>query len=46
MTTLLHALPEATDFDVRRQLGELTSVVESRAGSSYLAEAYCGWPAG
>ncbi len=45
MTTMLHALPGATDFDVRRQIGELTSVVASRAGSTYLAEAYTGWPA-
>ena len=44
MTTMLHALPGATDFDVRRQIGELTSVVDSRAGSTYLAEGYCGWP--
>jgi p-hydroxybenzoate 3-monooxygenase len=40
MTTMLHALPGATDFDLRRQLGELESV----AGSTYLAEAYTGWP--
>jgi len=46
MTTLLHALPGATDFDTRRQLGELASVVGSRAGSAYLAEAYCGWAVG
>jgi p-hydroxybenzoate 3-monooxygenase len=45
MTTMLHRLPDATDFDVRRQIGELTSVVSSRAGSTYLAEAYTGWPA-
>jgi p-hydroxybenzoate 3-monooxygenase len=44
MTTMLHTLPEATDFDIRRQLGELASVVSSRAGSTYLAEAYTGWP--
>ena len=44
MTTLLHSLPEATDFDARRQLGELESVVGSVAGSTYLAEAYTGWP--
>ena len=25
---MLHALPGATDFDLRRQLGELESVVE------------------
>ncbi len=44
MTTMLHALPGTTDFDARRQIGELESVVSSRAGSAYLAEAYCGWP--
>lgn len=44
MTTMLHRLPDATDFDVRRQIGELASVVGSRAGSTYLAEAYTGWP--
>ena len=44
MTTMLHALPGATDFDVRRQVSELDSVVSSRAGSAYLAEGYCGWP--
>jgi len=44
MTTMLHTLPGATDFDVRRQLGELESVVASAAGSTYLAEGYTGWP--
>ncbi|CUR58704.1 P-hydroxybenzoate hydroxylase [metagenome] len=44
MTTMLHTLPDATPFDVRRQIGELTSVVSSRAGSTFLAEAYTGWP--
>jgi p-hydroxybenzoate 3-monooxygenase len=44
MTTMLHALPGATDFDIRRQLGELESVAGSVAGSTYLAEAYTGWP--
>ena len=42
MTTMLHRLPDASSFDVRRQIGELTSVVT--AGSSYLAEGYTGWP--
>ncbi|MDQ2797596.1 MAG: 4-hydroxybenzoate 3-monooxygenase, partial [Actinomycetota bacterium] len=46
MTSMLHRVPAGSDFDVRRQLGELTSVVSSRAGSTYLAEAYTGWPAG
>lgn len=46
MTTMLHALPGVTDFDVRRQLGELASVVGSQAGSRFLAEGYTGcWPA-
>lgn len=45
MTTMLHALPDATPFDVRRQLGELALVTGSEAGSTYLAEAYTGWPA-
>ena len=44
MTTMLHALPGSTPFDLRRQLGELESVASSVAGSTYLAEAYTGWP--
>ncbi|OAR23519.1 4-hydroxybenzoate 3-monooxygenase [Streptomyces sp. ERV7] len=46
MTTMLHRAPGATDFDVRRQLGELAAVVDSTAGSTYLAEAYTGWSEG
>jgi p-hydroxybenzoate 3-monooxygenase len=44
MTTMLHHLPNAAPFDTRRQVGELKSVVNSAAGSTYLAEAYTGWP--
>ncbi|MFJ6651165.1 4-hydroxybenzoate 3-monooxygenase [Microbacterium sp. NPDC091313] len=44
MTSMLHVAPDASDFDRRRQLGELRSVVESEAGQTYLAEAYTGWP--
>jgi 4-hydroxybenzoate 3-monooxygenase len=44
MTTMLHLPPDASPFDVRRQIGELSMVVGSRAGSTYLAEAYTGWP--
>jgi p-hydroxybenzoate 3-monooxygenase len=44
MTTMLHRLPDASPFDVRRQVGELTSIVSSEAGSTYLAEGYTGWP--
>ena len=46
MTTMLHSLPDATPFDVRRQEGELASLVASTAGSTYLAEGYTGWPTG
>lgn len=46
MTSMLHTLPGSTDFDERRQLAELASVVGSTAGSTYLAEAYTGWPSG
>ena len=44
MTTMLHNLPDGAPFDTRRQIGELESVVSSTAGSTYLAEAYTGWP--
>ncbi|MEU1971407.1 4-hydroxybenzoate 3-monooxygenase [Microbacterium sp. NPDC019599] len=44
MTSMLHVAPDASDFDRRRQLGELRSVVESEHGRAFLAEAYTGWP--
>ncbi|MFD8000415.1 4-hydroxybenzoate 3-monooxygenase [Streptomyces mirabilis] len=44
MTNMLHLQPGASDFDRSRQIGELRTVVESRAGRTYLAEAYTGWP--
>ncbi|WP_344819133.1 hypothetical protein [Microbacterium soli] len=43
MTGMRHRLPENNDFDRRRQLGELRSVVDSEAGRTYLAEAHTGW---
>ncbi|MGO4596302.1 4-hydroxybenzoate 3-monooxygenase [Terrabacter sp. 2RAF25] len=46
MTSMLHTIPGATDFDRRRQLGELAMVTGSEAGSRFLAEAYTGWPEG
>ncbi|WP_455357328.1 4-hydroxybenzoate 3-monooxygenase [Streptomyces sp. SYSU K217416] len=46
MTQLLHTAPGGTPFDLRRQLGELDNVVGTRAGRTYLAEQYAGWPAG
>lgn len=49
MTTMLHRTHENStpggDFDELRQRGELAGLVSSEAGSTYLAEAYTGWPA-
>jgi len=44
MTSMLHTPEGADDFARARQLGELNSVVSSRHGRAYLAEAYTGWP--
>jgi p-hydroxybenzoate 3-monooxygenase len=44
MTSMLHERPDTSPFERKRQLGELTAVVNSRYGSAYLAEAYTGWP--
>ncbi len=44
MTRLLHHAPGAEPFDLQRQIGELDNVVSSRAGRTYLAEQYTGWP--
>ncbi len=44
MTQMLHAAPDATPFDRRRQEGELRSVVDSESGRRFLAEGYTGWP--
>ncbi len=43
MTRMLHNR-DGGPFEHKRQLGELTAVVDSRHGSAYLAEAYTGWP--
>lgn len=43
MTQMLHTLPGGTDFDARRQVAELSSVVRSAEASTYLADAYTGW---
>ncbi|WP_144672408.1 4-hydroxybenzoate 3-monooxygenase [Arthrobacter sp. U41] len=45
MTSMLHTPAGADGFARARQLGELNSVVSSRHGRAYLAEAYTGWPA-
>ncbi len=45
MTTMLHALPDASDFDVTPpDRGAVHGLIASRAGSTYLAEGYTGWP--
>jgi p-hydroxybenzoate 3-monooxygenase len=46
MTSMLHRQPDASDFDERRQLGQLKSLVSSPHGAAYLAECYTGWPSG
>ncbi|MFF8268091.1 4-hydroxybenzoate 3-monooxygenase [Streptomyces sp. NPDC016562] len=46
MTQLLHTAPGGSAFDLRLQLGELDNVVGTRAGRTYLAEQYTGWPVG
>jgi p-hydroxybenzoate 3-monooxygenase len=44
MTSMLHRAQGQSDFDLRRQLAELDLITSSTAGSTYLAEAYTGWP--
>ena len=44
MTQMMHVPVEGSSFDAKRQIGELNAVVSSRAGQTYLAEAYTGWP--
>ncbi|HEY5788873.1 MAG TPA: 4-hydroxybenzoate 3-monooxygenase, partial [Microlunatus sp.] len=40
MTSMLHLPTDGSDFDLRRQRAEIRSIIESRAGSTYLAEGY------
>ncbi len=44
MTTLLHRMPDANEFDHRRQMAELDYVTSSRAAAVSLAENYVGLP--
>jgi len=46
MTTMLHTTAGQSGFERKRILGELNSIVTSRFGQQYLAEAYTGWPHG
>lgn len=43
MTTMLHIAPDATEFDKKRQVADLYSITESKAGQTYIAEGYVGW---
>jgi p-hydroxybenzoate 3-monooxygenase len=42
MSSMLHQAPDATTFESRRRLAELSSVLSSEAGRRYLAEQYVG----
>jgi p-hydroxybenzoate 3-monooxygenase len=44
MTSMLHRFPDASDFDLRRQLAELDMVTSQRAAAATLAENYVGLP--
>ena len=44
MTTMMHRFPDATPFDLRRQVAELDGVTSSPAGATFLAENYVGLP--
>jgi p-hydroxybenzoate 3-monooxygenase len=44
MTTLLHRLPDLTEFDRQRQLADLDYLIGSRAAMTSLAEQYVGLP--
>jgi p-hydroxybenzoate 3-monooxygenase len=44
MTSMLHADPAGSAFDLKRQLGELELLTSTTAAATHLAEAYTGWP--
>lgn len=46
MTQLLHHFPDASPFDLRRQLAELELITASPAAATMLAENYVGLPLG
>jgi p-hydroxybenzoate 3-monooxygenase len=46
MTSMLHIAPDATEFDKKRQVGELYSVCDSEYARQYVAEGYTGWKYG
>ena len=44
MTSLLHRFPDASDFDLRRQVAELQMVTSSPTAAKTLADHYTGLP--
>ena len=44
MTSMLHRLNEADDFDRKRQVADLRHLTESRAAATNFAENYAGFP--
>ncbi len=44
MTSMLHTMPDASAFDVRRQIAELQTITGSVSGRKLLAENYAGLP--
>jgi p-hydroxybenzoate 3-monooxygenase len=46
MTSMMHRMPDANEFDHRRQLAELDYITSSEAGAKTLAENYVGLPIG
>ena len=41
---MLHSSPDGNPFHERRRLGEVEGIINIKAGQTYLAEGYCGWP--
>jgi p-hydroxybenzoate 3-monooxygenase len=44
MTAMLHTFPDASEFDVRRQLAELELVTGTVPAAASLAQIYVGTP--
>ena len=41
---MLHIMPDASPFDLKRQIAELETVTGSRAGQTLVSENYAGLP--
>jgi p-hydroxybenzoate 3-monooxygenase len=44
MTSMMHRLSDATDFDLRRQIAELEMISSSSSAAKVLADNYVGLP--